>query len=275
MGTARDCSRVCEALRGPHASRILGAAWEAVERRDPAWLYHRLSSLEPGYHGWEPTVRRERDYYKEYPGAKRIPLPRPPKGSGLDVLEAIRRRRSRRSYSRAPLSLVEVGTLLCYTLGVVGRAWWGGPKRAYPSAGALQPVEAYIVAGEGGVEGLEAGVYHYNPGAHALELLAAGDYREALYRACLEQEHVLEAPVSVVLTVVYSRTTSYYGVRGYRYVLLDAGFAGENLYLAAEALGLATVAVGAFYDWDVCGILGIDCRWEFPLLVFPVGRRRG
>ncbi len=107
-----------------------------------------------------------------------------------------------------------------------------------------------------------------------MELLAGGDYRESLSRACLGQEHVAEAPASIVLTVYYPRTASKYGYRAYRYALLDAGFAGENLYIVAEAIGLATVAVGAFYDRDVCGILGIDCYWEIPHLVFPVGARK-
>ena len=189
----------------------------------------------------------------------------------MDALEAIARRRSRRRYSGEPLTLEELGSILYYTLGVTGRAWWGGPRRTYPSAGALQPLEAYVAASR--VEGLEPGVYHYNPRAHSLELVKRGDARHRLYRACLGQEHVLHAPASIVLTALYPRTASYYGIRGYRYVLLDAGFAGENLYLAAEALGLATVAVGAFHDREICGIIGIDCEWELPLLVFPLGRR--
>ena len=82
-----------------------------------------------------------------------------------------------------------------------------------------------------------------------------------------------EAPAVVVLTIVYPRTASKYGYRAYRYALLDAGFAGENLYLAAEALGLATVAVGAFYDEKICWLLRLDCGVEYPVLLFPVGRR--
>lgn len=76
-----------------------------------------------------------------------------------------------------------------------------------------------------------------------------------------------------MLTIVYSRTASKYGVRAYRYALMDAAFAGENIYLASEALGLGTVAVGAFYDEMICRLLRVDCEWEYPVLVFPVGWR--
>ncbi len=269
--SSSDCIRIEELGPRKHARVIAEALDEWRSRRDPGQCYHVLSKLSPSYLGWPVRTRRESEYYKEYPGAEEYPLPPPARVSGVDVLEAIRSRESRRRYSGDPLTLLEVATILYHTVGVTGEEWWGGPKRVYPSAGALQPVEAYLAAGR--VEGLPAGVYHYNPGRHVLELLSLGDPRDLLYKASLRQDHVRDASASVILTVVYSRTASKYDVRSYRYVMLDAGFAGENLYLAVEALGLATVAVGAFYDDMVCGLLGIDCRWEHPALIFPVGRR--
>jgi len=158
----------------------------------------------------------------------------------------IRSRRSRRRYSRKPLTLDEISTLLYYIVGITGRTLWGGPKRVYPSAGALQPVEAYLVALN--IKDLSQGIYHYNPGEHVLERLKEGDYGKILEKIALDQEHVSEASANIILTIVYRRTASKYGLRAYKYALLDTGFAGQNIYLVAEALGLATVAVGAFYD---------------------------
>ncbi|MEB3774000.1 MAG: SagB/ThcOx family dehydrogenase [Desulfurococcales archaeon] len=239
---------------------------------DVSRLYHRVASLYPDYSGYFSVGGGYYgEYYKEYPGRERIRLPRPVRSSGVDVLEAIRSRRSRRTYSRRPLKLADLSALLYYTVGVTGRAWWGGPKRAYPSAGALQPVEVYVSASR--VEDLGEGLYHYNPGLHGLELLRPGDYSRELEEAALGQEHVGRAPVVLILTAVYSRTASRYGQRSYRYIHWDAGFAGENIYLVSEALGMATVAVGAFYDYEVCRILEIDCTWEMPMLLFPVGYR--
>ncbi len=267
----REACRFTLSLAGVPDSVIVEALREASERRDPAVLYHRLSDLSPGYYGGELDVPSVEEYFKTMPWAPAVTLPPPVSISGMDALTAIASRRSRREYADEPLDVEDLATILYYTVGVTGRAWWGGPKRAYPSAGALQPVEAYVSVKS--VAGVEPGVYHYDPGGHRLELIRLGDYSRRLAEACLEQDHVGEAPASIILTVVYPRTAQRYGYRAYRYVLMDAGFAGENLYIAAEALGLATVAVGAFYDREVCEIIGVDCVWEWPVLVFPVGRR--
>ncbi|MCE4625430.1 MAG: SagB/ThcOx family dehydrogenase [Desulfurococcales archaeon] len=243
---------------------------DALATGDPAMVYHRLSELDTNYYGGDLRPPDVEEYYKSYPGKPRIPLPPPVKASGVDALEAITRRRSRRSYV-SPIGLRELGSILYYAVGVTGRAWWGGPKRTYPSAGALQPVEAYVSASH--VEGLGPGLYHYHPPTHSLETLKKGNYSRTLERIALDQEHVGEAPAVVILTAVYARTASKYGYRSYRYIHWDTGFAGENIYLAAEALGLATVAVGAFYDRQLCRLLDIDCTWEIPMLLFPIGRR--
>ncbi|MEB3765661.1 MAG: SagB/ThcOx family dehydrogenase [Desulfurococcales archaeon] len=258
-------------LAGVYAKRALEALRRASERRDPSVFYHILSNLEPNYYGWSVKVPHSfPKYYKKYSNLETVNLPPPLESSGTDTLAAIRIRRSRRRYT-GPLSLEELSTVLYYSIGVTGWTWWGGPKRAYPSAGALQPVEGYVVAGE--VEDLEPGTYYYSPSDHKLKQIDRGDARDELYKACLDQEHVKEAPASIIFTAYYPRTASRYQVRAYRYTLLDVGFAGENVYLVAEALGLATVAVGAFYDNEICRIIHVDCEWELPMLVFPLGRR--
>ncbi len=253
------------------AERLALGARKALERGgDLAFLYHEASKLAAGYLGAELPYTEREEYWLSRGGPCKG-LPEPLKASGLDALEAIRLRRSRRSYSSEPLGLDELATVLYHAVGVTGTAWWGGPKRAYPSAGALQPVEAYVAAGN--VEGLEPGLYHYHPGRHCLELLRRGDVRQRLSRIALGQEHVGEAPAVIILTAVYPRTAWKYGLRAYRYIHWDTGFAGENIYLAAEALGLATVAVGAFYDDELCRLLGTDCDEEIPMLLFPLGKR--
>ncbi len=237
---------------------------------DVAMLYHFASMLAPDYYG-DPLPYTALEYYKTYRRAPRVRLPSPPGSIGMDLLQAIRARRSRREFSHESLDLAELSTILYYSLGITGRAWWGGPKRAYPSAGALQPVEAYVYADR--VKGVEKGLYHYNPGEHSLETLFLGDYAESLYRISLEQEHVRNAACVIILTAVYRRTASKYSHRSYRYAHWDVGFAGQNIYLVVEGLGLATTAVGAFYDEDLCEFIGIDCKEEFPMLLFPIGRR--
>ncbi|MCE4603157.1 MAG: SagB/ThcOx family dehydrogenase [Desulfurococcales archaeon] len=260
-------------LVGRHGSKYLEEGLrEAVEMGgDVSRIYHRVGMLYRDYYGDVSPPSGDRGYYKEYPSAPLTRLPDPLEETGVDVLQAIRSRRSRRRYSREPLSLEEVSTVLYHAVGITGRALWGGPKRAYPSSGALQPVEVYASVHR--ISGLEPGLYHYNPRLHGLELLRRGDYSRVLASIALDQDHVSSAPLVLILTAVYSRTLQKYGQRSYRYVHWDTGFAGENIYLACEGLGLATVAVGAFYDEEICQLLNIDCRLEIPMLLFPVGRR--
>ena len=239
---------------------------------DVSRIYHAIASLYRDYYGDLHIHPVYDGYYKEYRDSVKVKLPKPIEVSGKDILHVIKSRRSRRTYSNRMIKLKDLATILYYSVGITGRAWWGGPKRMYPSAGGLQPIEAYLSVSR--VEGLDPGLYHYNPGLHALELIKSGDHSREIMDISLGQEHVGLAPMVIILTAVYSRTASRYGQRSYRYIHWDAGFAGQNIYLTCEALGMATVAVGAFYDIELCKLLEVDCRWEIPMLIFPVGYRR-
>lgn len=198
-----------------------------------------------------------------------VSLP-PPKHSGkVSVEEAIFKRRSIRSYKNEPLTLQEVSQLLWAAGGKTIDAVTGA-TRAYPSAGGIYPLEIYLVAGE--VEGLAQGIYHYNWQAHTIKRIVEGDRRQQLMRATLRQRAIADAPASIVITAVYSKTISKYGKRGeVRYVHMDTGGAGQNIYLQAEALGLGTVIIGAFQDKVVKEILGV--KGEEPLYIMPVGKK--
>lgn len=120
----------------------------------------------------------------------------------------------------------------------------------------------------GNVKELEPGIYHYNPFTHTLELIKKGDYRKKLQKAAFNQEWVGNAAIDIVLVAFYERTTKRYGERGYRYVHMEAGHIGQNIYLQAVALGSGTIAVGGFYDNEVARILETNGN---PLYIFPVG----
>jgi len=195
-------------------------------------------------------------------------LPEPELKGDVSVEEAILKRRSTRRYKQEPLILQEVSQLLWAAVGktVDGLS---GPTRAYPSAGASHPLEAYLVVGD--VEGLSSGVYLYNWQEHSLSLVIEGDMRDELTDVALRQTMIRDAPVSIVFTAVFTRTTSRYGHRGeVRYVPMDAGAAFQNVHLQAQALGLGTVIIGAFSDEGVKNVLNLDN--EVPLGIMPVGR---
>ncbi len=204
---------------------------------------------------------------------KRIDLPAPDEKGTVSVERALAERRSRRSYGDRALTKAEVSQLLWAAYGVTEPvaepARLRGGLRTAPSAGARYPLEIYLVAGE--VDGLAAGVYRYDSAGHRLELLAKGDRRVKLMRACLDQRMVGLAPVDLVWSAVYERTTSKYGDRGReRYVCMDLGHSAQNVYLQAEALGLGTCAVGAFDDAALAKAIGL-AEPEQPLYVMPVG----
>ncbi|HIQ02921.1 MAG TPA: SagB/ThcOx family dehydrogenase [Desulfurococcales archaeon] len=194
-----------------------------------------------------------------------LPLPRI-KGN-MSVEEALAYRRSIRDYTDEPLTLTQLSQILWAAQGI-SETRWG--LRTCPSAGATYPLEVYVVVGSGGVKGLTAGIYHYDPYTHTLILIKEGDYREELYKAGLNQPWILNAPVNLVITAEYERTTRRYGERGIRYVHMEVGHAGQNVYLQATALGLGAVVIGAFYDDWVREIIGAP-KNQHPLYIIPIG----
>ncbi len=197
-----------------------------------------------------------------------ITLPPPALKGDMSVEEALASRRSRRSYKPESLGIAQIAQLLWAGQGITGPEGW---ERAAPSAGATYPARLLLVAGRGGVEGLDAGVYEYVPEEHGLKAMLAGDLRGELARAALGQAFISQAPVNIVIVMDYQRTTRVYGQRGVRYVDIEVGHIGQNLYLQAEALGLGTVIVGAFNDDRVSTLLHLPSGLA-PLAIMPFGR---
>jgi SagB-type dehydrogenase family enzyme len=180
------------------------------------------------------------------------------------VEEALWGRRSVRDYAKDSLTIEQISQLLWAAQGITAK--WGG--RTAPSAGALYPLEIYLVAGE--VKELEPGLYHYDPGEHAISQKKAGDLRKKLTQASLYQDEISKAPATLIITAVYERTEKKYGKRGIRYVHMEVGSVGENIYLQAESLNLGTVFIGAFDDDEVKKAMGIE---EEPLGIMPMGKK--
>ena len=194
-----------------------------------------------------------------------INLPEPHTDAGTSVEQALRLRRSVRTFAEKPLQLSEVAQLLWSAQGITSR----DGLRTAPSAGALYPLEIYLVAGS--VNDLPVGVWHYLPDNHRLEQLNDTDIRNPLAHAALDQAWIREAAAVVVFAAVYERTTRKYGKRGIRYVHIEAGHAAENLFLQAVSLDLNTVIVGAFRDDAIRNALNLP-QDHVPLILMPVGR---
>ena len=194
-------------------------------------------------------------------------LPRPSQKGVMPLEEAIARRRSIRDFTSQPISQSQLSQILWAAQGTSDTSG----NRTVPSAGATYPLEVFVVCGANGVEQIIEGIYHYNTDSHSLSLHHRGDVRFELARAALDQEFIYEAPLDIVICAIYERTMRRYGTRGERYVHMEVGHAGQNIYLQATALGLGTVAVGAFRDEPVREVLRLDRQYR-PLYIMPVGR---
>ncbi|MGZ5766818.1 MAG: SagB/ThcOx family dehydrogenase [Caldimonas sp.] len=193
-----------------------------------------------------------------------VALPAPNLGQAGSVEDALRRRRSSRSYAARPIALATIAQLLWAAQGTTDSQG----RRTAPSAGALYPLELHLVAAR--VEGLAPGVYRYLPATHSLRLATDGPAAPALMHAAMDQPAVGMAGAVVVIAVVEERSAHKYGVRAGRYATFEAGAAAQNLALQATAIGLGSVVVGAFDDLAVARTLGLAPN-ERPVALMPIG----
>ena len=194
-----------------------------------------------------------------------IKLLPPRHAGGISVEEALSKRRSVREFRKGPLSLREVSQLLWAAQGISGKQG----KRTAPSAGALYPLDVYIISTD--VELIPNGIYHYQPATHTIELRVQGDRRKFLAAAAGMQSALSGGSAILVITAKYHRTTVKYGERGKRYVHMEAGHAAQNVALQAVSLGLNTVTIGAFSDALVKKIMQLPAD-ETPLYLMPLGK---
>jgi SagB-type dehydrogenase family enzyme len=195
-----------------------------------------------------------------------VALPEAAEAGSMSVEQALRERRSVRSYGTEPLTLTEIAQLLWAAQGI------SEPREGFrtaPSAGATFPLEVDLLVTR--IPELPDGVYRYHPREHSLELRVPGDRRRPLEDAALGQSSIGNAPVVMVISGVTPRTARRYGARAERYVHMEAGHAAQSIYLQGTALGIGTVAIGAFRDDGVAAALDLE-RSEEPLYIMPLGR---
>ncbi len=193
-------------------------------------------------------------------------LPPAQKTGPVSVEGALSERRSVREYRDEALSLQEISQILWAAQGITAPQFGG---RTAPSAGATYPLEVYLVVRK--AQGVGPGVYRYLPQDHKLMEILEDDVSGQLARAALGQTFVSEAPVNLIFSAVFERTTTRYGERGIQYVYMEVGHAAQNVYLQAQSLGLGTVVAGAFDDRRVKDILNL-AEEEVPLYIMPVGK---
>lgn len=195
----------------------------------------------------------------------RVELPEPRRDGSISLERCIKQRRSVRHFPDQALTKDELSQLIWAAQGVTASD--GG--RAVPSAGALYPLELYVLVRN--VASLTSGIYHYQVGRHELLLAKPGYDAEALIDAAFGQDWIASAPACISIAGVFERTMVKYQDRGRGYVYMEAGHAAESLMLQAVALGLAATIVGAFRDDEVGRLFCLGPN-ETPLCLIPVGR---
>jgi SagB-type dehydrogenase family enzyme len=241
---------------------------EPYEGGDVGLFYHRESSL--GLLDLLGTVvnwgRRPAPYTPVGTDAS-VPLPAIGTPPAMSVAQALTQRRSRREYADRAITGQQLAWVLWAATGITTDAGY----RTAPSAGALYPIETYVAVKQ--VAGIEPGLYHLDVRGQALEQVRTGSVATDLMLAALGQDFLQQAAAVVVLTGLFQRTRWKYHARHYRYVCWEGGHLAQNVYLAAEAAGLAACMVGGFLDGTLNRLLRVDGRQEAALGLITVGPR--
>ncbi|OHB64657.1 MAG: hypothetical protein A2168_01430 [Planctomycetes bacterium RBG_13_50_24] len=231
--------------------------------------FQRETKYEPGkMQGRRLDFSTQPDLYKEYPQAQKIELPVFEPAAAVSLDKTLRQRKSIRDFQARSISKGQLAYLLWASTGIQ-RVQQDYEFRTAPSAGALYPIETYVIANN--VKGLEPGSYHYAIRPHQLEQLQQRDLSRQIAAAALGQVMCATAAAVFILTAVFERCKWKYGQRAYRYIYLDAGHIAENLALAAVSLNLGTCEIGALYDDQVNSIIGIDGTEESTICMAAAG----
>jgi len=202
-------------------------------------------------------------------GAGAIKLPPPAAKGTVSLEEALQNRRSTRKFANRSLELAQISQLLWAADGINHPQG----KRTAPSGRAAYPIDLFLVAGERGVTNLAPGVYRYGVADQALELVAPGEFRPAVAKACNFQAWIGEAPVIVVITGDIKRSAVKNGDQAALFTHLEAGFIGQNILLQAGVLGLGAGVAGGFKDQPLAQALKLPDN-DTPFLVLPVGHKQ-
>ena len=255
-------------------------SWQELlmpSREDCLWeLFHENSKL--GRFGNPLPERSVVEWMKAqqeslpFHGYPEVVLPMVKSFSSMPIDAAIKARVSARQLQAVPIPLESLSSILHYAYGV-SRANESSvvPKafRTVPSAGALYPLELFFYSRY--VEGIGAGVYHYNPLHNSIQFIRPENDNAQITKAFVQEALAREASIIIFLTALFEKCTFKYGERGYRFIFLEAGHVAQNINLIVTALGLASVNIGGFYDREVDDYLSIDGLTHSTIYLTAIG----
>jgi SagB-type dehydrogenase family enzyme len=246
-------------------NRDIDAAWQYHDGTKHSYLSIRTN---PHFMDWanRPLL------FKIYPKIEPIPLPQDVPQTGVSALSAISTPVTSLRGDAIP-SLQDLARILIFSVGITKKRLYPDGEiyfRAAACTGALYEIELYVVTSD--LPGLDAGVYHFNPGDVSLRLLRKGDFRGNLARAAAMEPAVAPAPATIICTGTYWRNAWKYQARTYRHFGWDNGMQLANMLAVSAASGLPAEIVLGFVDAEVNRLLDLDARREVSLCLVPIGR---
>src|SRR3989344_1184047 len=208
-------------------------------------------------------------YYKSYPRLPKIDLDDNPPSA--DFFDVIKKRQSRRDFTRGYITKRDLSLILKYSCGEIGPLGDGRHRRAQPSGGARFPIEVYPILFRSG-EDLSAGLYHYNVKYHKLDVLWDREFGDKVINDIFIYPWVKDVALGLVMASVFWRNQNKYGERGYRQILLEAGHIGQNVYLVSEALGLKCCALAGTRDENLEKLIDIDGITDSGVYTLVIGK---
>jgi len=234
-------------------------------------LFQRLTKYSP-YNLRAESLKfqfaKRPESFKKYDNVEKIKLPMPNLNRIININEIIKKRKSIREFSDKPISLDDISYLCWFSTGIQ-RIEHNFRFRTTPSAGALYPIETYLVVNN--VDNLEQGIYHYSILDYSLEIVKKGNFKEKMVMAALGQEFCRSASIIFCHSAIFGRSIWKYSQRAFRYIYIEVGHIAQNLSLAVAALNLGGCHIGAFFDDLINDIIGLDGENESILYLTPIG----
>lgn len=185
-------------------------------------------------------------------------------------------RRSERAFTNQGMTQSQLAFLL-WSAGAIQKTRGPGTFRPVPSGGARHPFELFVVVRD--VEGLESGIYRYDPTKHigekkvTIEKLGPlfEDYEATMSDMLVGQKWAVRAPVVLFVSCIPYRAEWRYNDASQRVQLIDLGHLGQNLMLSGTAMGLGSCNIAA-YNQTLCDKVfnfnGVD---EYTVYALPIG----
>lgn len=195
--------------------------------------------------------------------SKYVELPDPKLSGSLSVEQAIYERRSKRFFSQEPVTMQELSQILWSAQGITDESG----HRVAPSARNIYPYTLYVVVRN--VAGLPAGLYVYDQVENRLGDLAVANAGELLAQSGV-QDNSQKAPVVIVMAASFAKAQEKFPDDPKSVTFLEGGHIGQNIYLQAEALKMATVVTAGFDTVKVGSALQLDPQ-EYIVYLVPFG----